>query len=96
MIEHAGAVNTVFFVLQRFFSRNGAHAQGIIGETFIFLNALHFDLSVFDIFGALGSGSRLVIPQAEQVAFFSFTFWFCINPFSSCCRCVIQWSLLVS
>lgn len=59
MIEHRSAVNTIMFVLERF----------SVGETdtVFFLNALHFDLSVFDIFGTLGSGARLVIPQQEHV-----------------------------
>lgn len=59
MIENRSAVNTILFVLKRFSVSES--------DTILSLNALHFDLSVFDIFGALGSGARLVIPQPEHV-----------------------------
>ncbi|WP_237386368.1 non-ribosomal peptide synthetase [Xenorhabdus sp. Sc-CR9] len=36
------------------------------GDTLLALNALCFDLSVYDIFGALGVGGKLVIPSEEQ------------------------------
>ena len=59
MVTHAAAVNTIADVSMRF---------GITGlDCVLGLSQLHFDLSVYDIFGVLGAGGALVLPDpAEQ------------------------------
>jgi yersiniabactin nonribosomal peptide synthetase len=58
VISHEGAVNTIRDIVDRF---------GISGDRFLALSSLTFDLSVFDIFGALYSGSAIIIPEADKV-----------------------------
>lgn len=57
-IEHRGAANTVLDINDRF--RVGP-ADRILGVT-----PLTFDLSVYDIFGPLSAGARLVLPDHER------------------------------
>jgi pyochelin synthetase len=59
MVTHAAAVNTIADVSKRF---------GITGlDCVLGLSQLHFDLSVYDLFGVLGAGGTLVLPDpAEQ------------------------------
>ncbi len=59
MVSHAAAVNTIADVSARF---------GISGDDRVLgLSQLHFDLSVYDIFGVLGAGGAVVLPEvAEQ------------------------------
>ena len=57
MIDHAAAVNTVCDINERF---------GVTGDDRVLaLSALHFDLSVYDIFGLLGVGGAVVLPEPE-------------------------------
>lgn len=55
MIEHRAAVNTLVDINQRF-------AVGP-GDRLLALSALSFDLSVYDIFGALAAGATVVMPE---------------------------------
>ncbi|HBL25594.1 MAG TPA: non-ribosomal peptide synthetase, partial [Acidobacteria bacterium] len=55
MIDHRGALNTVADINRRF----GAGS----GDRVLALSALSFDLSVWDIFGILGAGGTIVIPE---------------------------------
>lgn len=57
-IDHRGALNTCIDVNQRFGVGPGDRVLG--------LSALNFDLSVWDIFGVLGAGGALVLPEAER------------------------------
>jgi amino acid adenylation domain-containing protein len=58
MIEHRSVVNRMTDVIERF---------GITpDDRVIAVTALHHDLSVFDIFGGLGAGATLVIPEHAQ------------------------------
>lgn len=57
MIEHRQVVNRILDINKRF-------AVGP-GDKIIALTALHHDLSVYDIFGVLGAGGTLVMPDAE-------------------------------
>ncbi|MBL1082163.1 amino acid adenylation domain-containing protein [Streptomyces actinomycinicus] len=57
MIEHAGAVNTIQDVNDRF----GVTAR----DRVLALSALNFDLSVYDVFGLLSAGGALVLPDAS-------------------------------
>ncbi|GHF54418.1 hypothetical protein GCM10010218_39590 [Streptomyces mashuensis] len=57
MIEHAAAVNTIQDVNDRF----GVTAR----DRVLALSALHFDLSVYDIFGLLSAGGAVVLPDAS-------------------------------
>jgi amino acid adenylation domain-containing protein len=59
MIEHAGVVNTVRDLNERF-------ALGP-GDRFLGLSSLSFDMSVYDMFGAFGAGGALVLPDPEDV-----------------------------
>jgi amino acid adenylation domain-containing protein len=54
MIDHRGAVNTIQDVIERF----GLTAE----DRVIGISAFNFDLSVYDIFGTLGTGAALVLP----------------------------------
>ncbi|MEU6266174.1 amino acid adenylation domain-containing protein [Saccharopolyspora shandongensis] len=56
MIDHRGALNTISDVNGRF----GVDASNV----FIGLSAMSFDLSVWDVFGALTAGAALVLPAA--------------------------------
>lgn len=56
MMEH-GAVRTTLLDLQ-------ARLQLGAGDRVFALSSLSFDLSVFDIFGTLGAGAAIVLPQA--------------------------------
>ncbi|MBR1692653.1 MAG: AMP-binding protein [Lachnospiraceae bacterium] len=59
MITHEGAVNTIQDVNRRY--------EVTEKDKAIALSNLHFDLSVYDIFGVLGAGGTLVIPDADKV-----------------------------
>ena len=57
MINHRGAVNTILDINRRF---------GVSSSDRVFaLSSLSFDLSVYDIFGALAAGGTIVIPKAS-------------------------------
>jgi amino acid adenylation domain-containing protein len=56
MIDHRGAVNTILDVNQRF---------GVTSDDRVLaLSSLSFDLSVYDVFGVLGAGGAIVLPEA--------------------------------
>jgi amino acid adenylation domain-containing protein len=55
MISHRGAVNTVLDISRRFDAQPADRALA--------LSSLSFDLSVYDIFGALAAGATVVIPE---------------------------------
>jgi amino acid adenylation domain-containing protein len=57
MMEHRAVLNTITDVRRRF----GIGADDAV----LGLSSLSFDLSVFDIFGLLGCGGRLVLPAQE-------------------------------
>ncbi|NJR45853.1 MAG: amino acid adenylation domain-containing protein [Hyellaceae cyanobacterium CSU_1_1] len=57
-IEHHSVVNTLFDIEQRF----KISSQ----DSVLAVSSLSFDLSVYDIFGLLGSGGRVIIPQPEN------------------------------
>ncbi|GAB1340732.1 hypothetical protein ACE1SV_73220 [Streptomyces sp. E-15] len=57
MVEHRAAVNTVHDIGERF----GVTAR----DRVLALSALHFDLSVYDVFGVLGRGGTVVVPEAD-------------------------------
>ncbi|MBI9090212.1 MAG: amino acid adenylation domain-containing protein [Desulfobacterium sp.] len=59
MIDHGGAVNTILDINRRF----GVGPE----ERVIGLSDLGFDLSVYDIFGTLGAGGTLVLPDSTSV-----------------------------
>ncbi|MFJ3386393.1 amino acid adenylation domain-containing protein [Lysinibacillus sp. NPDC086135] len=58
MITHSGAVNTIIDINSKF---NVTEKDRVIA-----LSALHFDLSVYDIFGSLAAGASIVIPDADE------------------------------
>ena len=58
MISHRNAVNTILDVNNRYQITENDTAFGI--------SNLHFDLSVYDIFGMLGVGGTIVIPDPER------------------------------
>ncbi|GAB1511494.1 non-ribosomal peptide synthetase [Actinophytocola sp. KF-1] len=58
MIEHRSALNTVDDISTRFGVTEGDRVFG--------LAELSFDLSVYDLFGALGVGATLVLPDPDQ------------------------------
>ncbi|WP_083704450.1 non-ribosomal peptide synthetase [Serratia oryzae] len=57
-IQHAAANNTLIDVNQRL--------KIVPGDATLAISALSFDLSVYDIFGLLSAGGRLVIPSEKQ------------------------------
>lgn len=57
MIEHAGAVNTIQDINDRF---GITQADRVLG-----LSAFNFDLSVWDVFGTLAVGGALVLPEPQ-------------------------------
>ncbi len=58
MIDHRGAVNTLLDINERF---------GVTPEDrFFALSGLSFDLSVYDIFGALAGGAAIVLPAPDE------------------------------
>jgi epothilone synthetase B len=59
MLDHRGPLNTIHFFNQRF---NVAPTDRALA-----LSALNFDLSVYDVFGMLGAGGSLVIPDPALV-----------------------------
>lgn len=59
MIEHHSAVNLISWV-NREFSVNEK-------DTLLFITSMCFDLSVYDIFGTLAAGGKIVIAKREQV-----------------------------
>ncbi|MET9953375.1 amino acid adenylation domain-containing protein [Streptomyces sp. NPDC006339] len=77
MIEHGAALNTVVDVNERYRVTAADRALG--------LSAMHFDLSVYDVFGLLSVGGALVLPEpaahreparwAELVAEHGVTVW---------------------
>ncbi len=58
MIDHRGALNTILDVNRRL----------AVGEADVLfgVSALSFDLSVYDLFGAVAAGATLVLPAADQ------------------------------
>ena len=58
-IEHGAAVNTIEDVNRRF--NIGP------GDRVLALSAMHFDLSVYDVFGLLAAGGALVLPNPEHL-----------------------------
>jgi amino acid adenylation domain-containing protein len=59
MIEHRSANNTIRDINERF--RVGPR------DRVLALSSLNFDLSVYDIFGVLGAGGAVIIPEAARV-----------------------------
>src|SRR5260370_25030511 len=58
MVSHRSVANVVADCNARF--RIGT------GDRFIAVSAFNFDLSVYDVFGALHAGAALVLPDAEH------------------------------
>ncbi|HWB57839.1 MAG TPA: amino acid adenylation domain-containing protein, partial [Chthoniobacteraceae bacterium] len=58
MIDHRGAVNTILDVNSRY------HVGP--GDRVFALSSLSFDLSVYDVFGALAAGGAIVFPSADD------------------------------
>jgi amino acid adenylation domain-containing protein len=54
-IEHHSAVNTLFDIEERFAVQSP--------DSVLAVSSLSFDLSVYDLFGVLGSGGKVVVPQ---------------------------------
>lgn len=59
MISHKGALNTILDMNARY----GVTQQ----DSVLALSNLHFDLSVYDIFGVLGCGGTVIIPDSEKI-----------------------------
>ncbi|WP_271271074.1 non-ribosomal peptide synthetase [Aliamphritea hakodatensis] len=59
VVSHQAALNTCMDINQR---HGVAHHDRMLA-----LSALHFDLSVYDIFGVLSVGGALVVPQQTQL-----------------------------
>lgn len=59
MISHRNAVNTILDINNRYQITENDMAFGI--------SNLHFDLSVYDIFGLLGVGGSIVLPDSKRV-----------------------------
>gem|GEM_PF-566082 len=58
MIDHRGAVNTLYDINARY---NVTAIDRVFG-----ISDLNFDLSVYDIFGTLACGATLVLPEDDQ------------------------------
>ncbi|MBD0739954.1 non-ribosomal peptide synthetase [Streptomyces sp. CBMA29] len=58
MIEHRGVVNCLRETVERFGIGPGDRCLG--------LTALHHDMSLFDVFGVLGAGGTLILPEAAR------------------------------
>lgn len=58
-ISHRGAINTIYAVNQKF----GVSSRDVV----LALSELSFDLSVYDIFGLLAVGGRVVFPDSELI-----------------------------
>ncbi len=58
MIEHRSALNTILDINERF----GVGPE----DRILALSSLSFDLSVYDIFGALAAGATIVLPHATS------------------------------
>lgn len=58
VVEHRNVVNRMHDIINRFAIDSNDAALG--------LTALHHDLSVFDIFGVLAAGAKLVLPREEE------------------------------
>jgi amino acid adenylation domain-containing protein len=58
MIGHGAALNTLRDINERFAVSRADRVLGV--------SALNFDLSVYDVFGVLGAGGTLVLPQGEK------------------------------
>src|SRR5262249_3687345 len=59
MIEHGAALNTIADINERF---------GLgPGDRILALSSMSFDLSVWDMFGALSAGATIVMPEAASV-----------------------------
>lgn len=61
MIDHKGAVNTIYDINSRFACTETDRVFGI--------SDLSFDLSVYDIFGTLACGAALVLPQEAETQY---------------------------
>jgi amino acid adenylation domain-containing protein len=59
MIEHHSAVNLISWVNERF-SVNGE-------DSLLFITSMCFDLSVYDVFGILAAGGKLVIAEHSEI-----------------------------
>lgn len=57
-VKHSGAVNSIIDTLRKM--NIGSH------QRLFAISALSFDISVFDIFGALSAGASIVIPSEEE------------------------------
>ncbi|MFN8578548.1 MAG: amino acid adenylation domain-containing protein [Candidatus Sericytochromatia bacterium] len=57
MIDHQGAVNTILDINKRFKINS-------VDKVFA-ISSLNFDLSVYDIFGALSAGATIVLPKPD-------------------------------
>lgn len=58
MVTHAGALNSVLYTNEYFKISSG--------DSVLALTALHHDMSVYDVFGVLGAGGTVVIPDAGK------------------------------
>ncbi|WP_437276702.1 amino acid adenylation domain-containing protein [Sorangium sp. So ce375] len=56
-LDHRGPLNTILEINERF--------QISASDRALALSAVHFDLSVYDVFGLLGAGGALVIPSPQ-------------------------------
>ena len=59
MIDHVGAVNTIIDINERFSITSN--------DKVLALSSLSFDLSVYDVFGLLGSGGTIVMPNQDEL-----------------------------
>ncbi|GAB6926335.1 hypothetical protein JCM10914A_03180 [Paenibacillus sp. JCM 10914] len=59
MIGHRSVVNLIEWVNRRFLVNEA--------DTLLFITSMCFDLSVYDIFGILAAGGRVVLAQTEEV-----------------------------